>query len=137
MNFCGDIGQRGRAKAFGWDIIEDGTEGICELSEACAKGAGEVTFGSEACSQVKVAFFCKNARCAPAGRGAPARLVLTDIGALRLALKRKSWRLSPPRARFCPRGGVQRKGVNRVFVYFLRARGRILADAPATRLHAR
>ena len=79
-------------------------------------------------------FFAKT-QDAPRGAvhplGAPARLAF-GIGALRPALRARG-RLSPPRARFCPRGGVQRKE-KQAYLYVPRARGRILADAPALTL---
>jgi len=112
---------------------------LCALVKLAPRAQVKLPSAVKPASQVKFAFFRKNARC-PCGApppahplGAPARLAF-GIGALRLAPSRKG-AASPPRARLCPRGWVQRKG-KIAYLPVPRARGRILADAPAARLHA-
>jgi len=64
--------------------------------------------------------------------GAPARLVLTDIGALRLALRASRGGFAS--GALLSSGRSAKEGGNCVFACFPRARGRILADAPALTL---
>ena len=59
MNFCGDIGQRGRAKVFGWYIIEDDRGYLRALVKLAPRAQVRLPSAVKLASQVKFAFFAK------------------------------------------------------------------------------
>jgi len=120
VNFCGDIGQRGRAKVFGWYIIEDDRGYLRALVKLAPRAQVKLPSAVKLAWQVKFAFFQKR-KMRPCGGSSTHPLARARASSLRTsarcALRFAQVGAAIASGALLSSGRYAKVGGNRVFVY--------------------